>query len=302
MHVRLRQIRDFIAVVEAGSIRGAAKTLQVAQPALTKSVRGLEAELQAQLLRRSPQGVVPTAGGRAFFSRAKAAQSELRKAREELAELSGAEQGSVAFGAGPLVTSLIVPDAVAAFRAAHPRTRIHIVEGFTRELLPLVRDETLDFALGPRFQRSLDAVFKFRPLFRNTLAIVVRKGHSLQHAQSLSDLATAEWISVFPGGAQNPIAVAFSAARLPPPEQLIRCDSFHVALSLVLKTDGIGITSRLMLSKAGLGDRLHEVRVLEPLPGFTVGLFTRSDSPLSRRAGAMAKDIVTAARTLVGAL
>jgi len=298
--MRLRQIRDFIAVVESGSVRGAAKALQVSQPALTKSVRSLEAELQAQLLRRSPQGVVPTREGRAFFVRAKAAQSELGKAREELAELSGAEQGSVAFGAGPLVTSLIVPDAVAAFRAGHPRTRIHIMEGFTRELLPLVRDETLDFAIGPRFQRNLDAGFRFRPLFCNTLSIVVRHGHPLEDAQSLRELVNSEWISVFPSGAQNPVAGAFSAARLPPPEQLIRCDSFHVALNLVLKTDGVGITSGLMLAKAGLGERLREIRVREPLPEFTVGLFVRSGSPLSPRAGAMAKEIASAARALAG--
>jgi DNA-binding transcriptional LysR family regulator len=298
--VRLRQIRDFISVVESGSIRGAAKALKVSQPALTKSVRSLEAELESQLLQRSPQGVVPTTAGRTFFTRAKAAQSELRKAREELLELKGGEEGAVAFGAGPLVTSLIVPDAVAAFRARHARTRIHIVEGFTRELLPLVRDETLDFAVGPRFQARLDAVFRFRPLFRNTLAIVARKGHPLRDVESVTDLAKAEWISIFPSGPQSPVAAAFSAAHVAAPEQLIRCDSFNVALNLMVRTDAVGIMSRLLLTKTGLRERLQEIRVREPMPEFTVGLFTRADSPLSRRAGAMAKEIVTAARALAG--
>src|SRR5262245_13997027 len=81
--VRLTQIRDFLAVVESGSIRAAARKLGVAQPTITKSVRSLETELHVQLLGRNARGIVPTASGRAFFARARVAQSELRKAEEE---------------------------------------------------------------------------------------------------------------------------------------------------------------------------------------------------------------------------
>src|SRR5262245_28896923 len=93
----LSQIRDFIAVVESGGIRAAARKLGVSQPAITRSVRSLEAELRARLLRRTPTGVVPTQPGRALFARARAAQAELRKAEEEVDQL-GQTAGSVAFG------------------------------------------------------------------------------------------------------------------------------------------------------------------------------------------------------------
>ncbi len=77
--MRLTQVRDFVAVVESGSIRAAARKLSVSQPAITKSVRGLEGELQVRLLQRSSKGIVPTPSGRAFFVRARVAQSELRE-------------------------------------------------------------------------------------------------------------------------------------------------------------------------------------------------------------------------------
>src|SRR5438093_1011742 len=86
--MRLSQIRDFLAVVEAGGIRAAARKLGVSQPAITRSVRGLEAELRTRLLQRTPTGVVPTQSGRAFVARARAAQAELRKAEEEVDQLS----------------------------------------------------------------------------------------------------------------------------------------------------------------------------------------------------------------------
>ena len=91
--MRLSQIRDFVTVVESGGIRAAARKLGVSQPAITRSVRGLEAELHTRLLQRTPTGVVLTEPGRAFLARARAAQAELRKVlsvrQEAIATLSG---------------------------------------------------------------------------------------------------------------------------------------------------------------------------------------------------------------------
>jgi LysR family transcriptional regulator of abg operon len=83
--MRLSQIRDFVAAVEAGSINGAARALAVSQPGITKSIRALEKDLQAQLVQRSTRGVTPTEYGRAFYLRARIAQSELRQARNRAA-------------------------------------------------------------------------------------------------------------------------------------------------------------------------------------------------------------------------
>ena len=58
--MRLRQIQDFLAVIEEGSIHAAARKSGLSQPAVTKSLRGLEAELHAQLVRRTNHGVVAT--------------------------------------------------------------------------------------------------------------------------------------------------------------------------------------------------------------------------------------------------
>src|SRR5881397_1298300 len=112
--MRLSQIRDFVAVVESGGIRAAARKLGVSQPAITRSVRRLEAQLHARLLQRTPTGVVLTQPGRAFLARARAAQAELRKAEEELDRLDQ-KAGSVAFGVSPTST-MLVPEAGNRFR------------------------------------------------------------------------------------------------------------------------------------------------------------------------------------------
>ena len=146
--MRLNQIRDLIAVSEAGSLRAAARRIGISQPAMSKSLAELEREFQAQLLTRTSRGVALTAAGRAFVARARVVQGELRKVEEDLAALRGGTEGTVAFGIGPALGLPLIPGAMARFRAERPQARVRIREGMRNALLPLVRDETLDFAVS----------------------------------------------------------------------------------------------------------------------------------------------------------
>jgi DNA-binding transcriptional LysR family regulator len=294
--MRLSQIRDFLAVVESGGIRAAARKLGVSQPAITRSVRGLEAELHVRLLERTSTGAVPTQSGRAFVTRARAAQAELRKAEEEV-DQRDQSAGSVAFGVSP-TSAMIVPEAVARFGQEFPETRVRIAEGLPQLLIPQVRDETLDFAICRRALVKLDSGLAFRPLLRNDFAVVARKGHPLEKARSLAQLVEASWISLLPLDAPDgPFASAFSPAGLSVPRQVIQCESYNTAIGLIAKTDMVGFLSRQLLAESILGNFLREIPVSEPLPSYAVGLFTRTGTPLTQAAAAMANAIIEAART-----
>src|SRR5690242_7627110 len=125
--MRLSQIRDFVALVEAGSMSAAARNVGVSQPSITKSIRALETELHVQLVQRTARGIVPTRYGQLFFARAKVARSELGKAVDELGQLAGLQAGSVSFGCGPVVADLVVPEAMVAFRAQFPQADVRMV-------------------------------------------------------------------------------------------------------------------------------------------------------------------------------
>lgn len=296
--MRLTQIRDFVAVVEAGSIRAAAHKVGISQPAMTKSVKGLEEELHAQLLQRTAKGVTPTRVGRAFFARARAAHAELQKAANEASQRE--DEGRVAFGVGPLAAVVIVPDAVAMFHARFPNVRVQIVEGLTHTLSPQVRNEMLDFALGPRGPR-IDTALAFRPLYRPTHVIAARNGHPLLRARTLAELTNAEWLNLGTVERQGfgPFEEMFTAIGLPLPREIVQCDSYSALIGMAKKTDMLAMLPRSLLGSPDVRDSLTELRIPGASFELNVGLFTRAGVPLTRAASAMVRIVTTVARQLV---
>ena len=297
--MRLTQIRDFLAVFECGGIRAAARKLGVSQPTITKSVRALETELHVQLFARNARGLAPTASGRAFFTRARVAHSELRKAEEEAAEAGGSSAGSVAFGIGPLSMVKIVPEAIARFRRQFPRARVRIVEGLSRVLLPSLRDETLDFVVTMRPVSEVDPTFRFRPLYRGELCVAVRKGHPLRHARTLAELAGADWLSMSTASRSGAfVARLFASAGAPPPAPLIECESINTLVALLGTSDMLAVIQRLNLKQPLARDVLQEIPITDAIPSVTLGIFTRADTPLTRVAAAMVKNVTAVAREI----
>ena len=76
-------LRDFIAVIEAGSVRAAARRQGLTQSAISKNLSALERSFGVPLFLRSSHGVEPTEYGRVLIKRARLAESELRKAQRE---------------------------------------------------------------------------------------------------------------------------------------------------------------------------------------------------------------------------
>jgi LysR family transcriptional regulator of abg operon len=268
---------------------------------VTKSVRSLEAELEVQLLQRSSNGAVLTAAGRTFFARARIAQTELHKAREELAQHRDGDGGCVALGIGPASGISILPAAVVHFRDQYPRARIRITEGLAHVLWPLVRDGTLDLALALKPDLKREPALRFRPLSRMEFAVVARKGHPLLKARSLADLVDADWLSLLPPpAAGGPLDQPFSAAGLPGPRPVIECDTPAMMVSLLAKTDMLGTISRWLLAEPLVREVLQEIQVVEPMPSFSVGIVSRVEPPLTPLATALARAVTAAVRGLPG--
>jgi DNA-binding transcriptional LysR family regulator len=239
--MKLSQLRNFAAVVEAGAVRQAAKTLNLSQSSVTKSIQQLEGELGVELLHRGARGVAPTDAGKALLARAQAIEAELRHARNDVEAIRGANIGEIRVSASPTVAMGLLPRTVVAFQRRRPRVSFLIQEGVFPDILPAVRTGELDFAvcLVPS-SRPRDDTLTFVNLIRDRLVPAVRAGHPLVSARNLrlGDLLDLNWAIYRRSHTGLDIfEQTFISNRLKPPKSTIECTSFACALSLVENGD-----------------------------------------------------------------
>lgn len=294
--MRLTQIRDFVAVAEAGSISGAARRLGVSQPGLTKSIGSLEGELETPLLQRTPRGVTLTAAGKTFFARARAACAELDKGQQEIAIAAGARQGKVGVGFGPMLAVLVIPQVVLRFRSQCPDADLRLIEGYAHEQLALVRDGTLDMISGPRLPGVRhDAGIRFRPLFQHRQIVVGRRDHPQARVRSLMELVGVQWLSITP---REATLKTLGAAGVRGAPDIVQCESLNAMLGLLAASDMLAVVSHRIFDMPSARQYLRRLGADDDMSSMTVGLYTRADAPLSPAAAVFADLLVDAGRHL----
>lgn len=118
--------RAFVAVVDAGGFASAARQLGLSRSAVSRMVMALEDDLDAQLLNRTTRVVAPTATGRAFYARARAATEAVAEAERAVTDTHAAPRGEMRINAPMSFGTLHLAPAVADFLATHPQVRIQL--------------------------------------------------------------------------------------------------------------------------------------------------------------------------------
>lgn len=216
--MKLSQLREFLAIVEHGSLRAAARRLAVLQPALTRSIKNLENELGVALFERDVSGMRLTTSGQAFHRRASTIVQEAQRAREEIDQIQGQAQGNVSVALSIMPHVYMLPRALPAFRQRYPNTRVQLIEALLPAVESRLRDGSIDFYIGAVTRDPPGAGLTTQVLFENTRAVVARKGHPLAQARSLQALVDARWATTWVDyDAAGDLADVFDQHGLPPP-------------------------------------------------------------------------------------
>lgn len=145
--MKLRQLRFFIKVVEAGNITRAADQLNVAQTAIGVQMRNLEEDLRVKLLERHSRGVRPTVAGAQLYERAVQILQQIEETRREISAFSG-EKPPIRFGTTPSILKLIGADLIVVAREVMPDVQLHVVEELSFLLADALGRNEVDFVLA----------------------------------------------------------------------------------------------------------------------------------------------------------
>lgn len=195
-HLKLSELRVFIAVLEHRSFRKAAAVLHLTQPAVTKAIAGLEETLGVKLFDRLTGGVEPTVHGHAFAPRAVAVFDELRRAAHELTWVANGDQGHLRVGTVPMPAIPFLPLAIKRLADARPKVFVSVVEAREAELLDRLRKRDIELAILRLSLVEPGDDMDVAPLFEEKLCVVAHKDHRLARRASLGwpELARERWV------------------------------------------------------------------------------------------------------------
>lgn len=267
--IEARHLRVLRAVARTGSFSAAARELGCTQPAVSQQMKALEHSAGTTLLIRTGREMRLTEAGEVLVRHAAGILAGLTAAEEEVAAIAGLRAGRVRLTSFPSGSSTLVPTAVAGMRAAHPGTKISLVEAEPPKSVEMLRAGDCDITLAFRYvdlptpaEEQWDDLV-VRPLLTDRLVGLVPDGHRLAAGDRpvrIEELAQEEWIAGCPRCRRHLVEVCERAGFTPRID--FATDDYPAVVGLVAAGLGVAVLPELALEAV----RPKGVAVLEMLP------------------------------------
>lgn len=276
---QIRDLKNFVALAEHGSVTLAAQAIGLSQPAMSVALQRLESTFDTQLfVRHRGRGIGLTPEGRVLLVEARAV---LERADELAARMSNAgspASGLVVLGSLVTLAPIIVPSLVRRFRNSNPSVTVEINTGSQDQLLTWLRSGDIHLALT--YDIELDDSVHFERIVDAIPHAILPAGHALAGRDSvrLTDLQSEPYVLLNLPLSKDYFTSLFRAAGVP-----LRPAHRHGDLSMVRAMVGNGfgysLANLLPASNTALdGSEVAYVPLASPLSPIGVGLVTRPGS------------------------
>ncbi len=178
----LKRIRAFAAVAKDANVSRAAERLHISQPALTRQLHALQADLRVTLLERAGRGIRLTPAGEALAPLCQELLSRSEGLREAARTFAADPTSVLRVAVTPhFIESLLAP-VIQELHSAHPNVEIQLVEGPSARHRDLLEHHEVEIALGvTRYSETLKA----RVLPSLPLLVVAAAGHPITKRRSV---------------------------------------------------------------------------------------------------------------------
>lgn len=288
MLLDIREIQHVTALGRFRNFARAAESLDISQPALSKSIREIEAALGVRLFDRSRKGVSPTAFGEIILS---ASGPLLRGVDEVLAEIRrvrGLEAGTLRIGTGSFALEMSVAEAVTRMASRHPSLQLRLVLDDWESLTRKVVAGSLDVAVAEVTAAEQESELSVERLGEHGGLFYCRSGHPLTARKQV----TFENISGYPlamsplPGRVAPFFERIGAAgRIDPATghflPAITLDSVTLMKRAVRETDAISWAPKVLVDPELLDGSFVALPFAPPWAKLNYGIFRRGDRPVA---------------------
>ncbi len=245
--IKLHQLETFIEVARHKSVTLAAKSLNLTQPGVSRTLRELEAVCGTKLVMKEGRGIRLTRQGEAFLRHAGASLAAIRSGLRAVSDLHLADRPMIRIGALPTVSALVMPGAVEKYLAEDLRNPLRVTTGENRVLLDQLRNGELDLVMGRLAAPESMAGLSFEPLYRDIVVFAVYRKHPLAGRKSVKAAELLDHPIIMPTSVSiiGPmVRQLFIEQGLPEPQQLIETVSDSFGRAFTRRHGAIWIISR----------------------------------------------------------
>lgn len=246
MKTSSEELKVFIAVVESGSFSRAAEQLQMANSAVSRTVKKLESKLGIALLTRTTRQLALTYEGEHYFRRMQKLMQEMSAAENELIERQQAPQGLLRIDAAtPVILHLILP-IVKPFRERYPDITLSLTS--SESFINLI-ERKVDVAI--RAGNLSDSTLHARLLFTSYRKLIATPRYLAQYGvpSSIADLARHECLGFVEATRLNRWPISDNGADLYEITSGMSSNSGETIKQLCLADQGIACLSDYMVDK-----------------------------------------------------
>ncbi|WP_248918212.1 LysR family transcriptional regulator [Pseudomonas entomophila] len=241
MHIDLRQLRHFIALVEHRSFVAAAAAVNLSQSAFSRSIQTLEHNVGCRLVDRASKELAPTRQGLLVLEHSRRLVHGAHHLVNEINQFNGATTGVVRFGSGPAPAGGLVPRAVARFVAEYPAARTCFQVDNWQALNRRLIAEEIEFFIADTRQFEADPDYQVLKLKPQRWHFCCRQGHPLTahekvRTQDLFDYPLAT--TTRPPNIRKVLSDLSGRQDFLPS---VECEHGYALLNVVLHSDTIGI-------------------------------------------------------------
>jgi DNA-binding transcriptional LysR family regulator len=296
--MRLRHIEVFHAIMQVGTISGAAQVLHISQPAVTKVLQHAELQLGMPLFERVRGKLYPKPEAHRLFIETEKLNRDLQGIRRLAASLKSRAVETVRLVSTPTVAISVLPKAMTSWRREFPDTRCELSTHHTSEIVNTLRLGEADLALSLQDPRHPGIVAE--PIAQGLLTVMAPAGTwseaECAHPVTACQLS-GELIGLADGDPLGEMVVAACEAQEVQPVFHTVVQTYQIARSLVEAGAGSAVLDPFTAASADPG--LVQRRTWEPAIPVQLYLLTASHAPLSHGARELANCIGAAARALI---
>jgi DNA-binding transcriptional LysR family regulator len=183
MNINLRQLRAFLAVAQQRHFRRAAERLHLSQPAVSRHIADLEAELGVRLFDRSTREVVPTEAGRYLESAIERVLEELEGVLDHMHSEGERRRGKIRIASVPTLSASLMPACIADCAQEYPELTIQLHDQAQTLVLDSVRGGEVDFGIAIEPSEASD--FDSEVIMRDPFCLACRPDHPLAKHKSV---------------------------------------------------------------------------------------------------------------------